>query len=178
MGAGVNHVSTKRTSRPVNWPMPKTSWKSRRGHAWERTNIKPRCSTHNKTMRWLPYRHRWACKVLRCPEVALDDAPQRYKKPKPVRTVYDAGREVLYGLAWRARKQEVWLFDEKQCVKCHRMLGQPDGRMGCAEIHHIHGRGTHGSKRQDQIFVNGERNLETLCWACHAKAKIKRRKTR
>lgn len=95
--------------------------------------------------------------------------------PKPMIMVYEDGREVCLGQAWADRKVEVWELDERRCVVCHRSLLSPLERTyDAAQCHHIHGRGMAGGKRDDRIFVNGERNLNTLCWACHAKSKIER----
>ncbi len=100
-------------------------------------------------------------------------------RPKPMITVYPDGREACRGSAWMKRKQEVWSSDGGNCVACGCITGRPgfpeQTTFAEAEIHHIHGRGMHGSKRDDRIFVNAKRNLDTRCWECHAKSKIKRR---
>jgi 5-methylcytosine-specific restriction endonuclease McrA len=97
------------------------------------------------------------------------------KSSKPERTVYADGREVLTGQAWKNRKLEVYLLDERRCRQCGKLLYPSGSDMTPeAECHHRYGRGMSGSKRDDRIFLpDGTRNLETLCRKCHAQTKIK-----
>ena len=107
------------------------------------------------------------------------DSLRKKKEPKPLREVFPDGREVLRGKLWQKRKWEVYMLDGQCCVECHKFLQPPCSQIDYerAEIHHVFGRGMHGSKRNDAVWIeiNGRmiRILETLCHECHAKARIK-----
>jgi 5-methylcytosine-specific restriction endonuclease McrA len=78
-------------------------------------------------------------------------------RPKPMITVYEDGRQVLRGEAWRARKFEVWRRDDERCCVCRRPLNFRE-----AEIHHKRSRGMGGCYRNDAA-----EGLQTLCHECH-----------
>lgn len=127
--------------------------------------MRPFCSTHHRTMRWLDYRNRWICPSAYCKEYALEEGPKKYKKPKPLVTVYKDGREVLRGETWKKRKREVWGRDKGCCVSCGKGVCSPgSGVTPEAETHHKKRRGAAGGFRDDR-----PENLETLCQFCHRK---------
>jgi len=136
--------------------------------------MKPRCAKHNRAMRWLPWKRFWVCPLPLCPERSAAAGPA---KGKPIRRtqgcrIFADGRVVLRGWLWRVRKLEVYEMDGRCCVQCGLRLDPPgSGAFHEAEIHHIGGRGMHGSKRDDRIFVEGKRNLETRCAYCHRAVK-------
>jgi hypothetical protein len=102
--------------------------------------------------------------------------PMRRFKPRPQVRIMRDEREILSGAAWRERKIEVYLLDGGCCVgqACGKFLTPPGrGLANEAEIHHISRRGMAGSKRDDRVFVDGRRNLETRCRACHEKVTAK-----
>lgn len=125
--------------------------------------IKPRCASHNRPMRFM--RGRWRCPTQFCPETSIEAPPKKWKKPKPLLTVYEDGREVLRGQAWMGRKAQVWLRDNGKCVGCGHDVTNPNGNLDRkAEIHHKRSRGMAGCYRDDRM-----ENLETLCHDCHRK---------
>src|ERR1035438_6540228 len=106
-------------------------------------------------------------------------APVRsVRKAKPLVKVYQNGREVLSGAAWRMRKWTIWQMDHEHCSQCGRYVFSPINYPDryAAEIHHVYGRGMAGAKRDDRIWIelHGERvrNLVTLCSDCHYHAKM------
>ena len=129
--------------------------------------MKPRCKTHNRTMRWIPWRRLWICRILKCREVILEPGPNLKRAIRPLITNFADGRLLLRGRVWKFRKLAVWLRDGGRCVGCGRVVAEPaSGLANEAEIHHKRSRGMHGAFRDDR----GE-NLETLCKPCHLKAK-------
>jgi hypothetical protein len=144
-------------------------------------------------MRLLQFAGKYACPLRGCFETVAVSEPakivgslewKRWKRGKTsgfrkrrqrqeVRTMLD-GREILSGAAKRARWMAVYDLDGGRCHRCGRRLDLPyTNSVNSAEIHHVEGRGMSGGKRDDRIFVDGKRNLETLCPGlnrCHAKA--------
>lgn len=159
--------------------------------------MKPRCPKHNKPMRLLQFAGKYSCPLRGCDETA--PAPSRPRKsasgfrrgPRdfehalkrhgwrkrrdaPERRVMRDGREILSGAAKRARWLAVYNLDGGRCRRCGRRLDPPyTNSVDGAEVHHVEGRGMGGGKRDDRIFIDGKRNLETLCpgpIGCHRKA--------
>lgn len=139
--------------------------------------MKARCPIHNRTLRWLPSKQAWICRIRPCE--TIDDtspAPKVKQIKKRLRTIYRDGREVLRGAAWQTRKVEVWELDKGQCQDCGISVNAPvEGQYLAAKTHHVFRRGMAGSWRNDRIWITIDgkqiRNLLTLCAACHAKAR-------
>jgi hypothetical protein len=69
------------------------------------------------------------------------------------------GRIELRGAAYTKMKNKLREIAGNKCEECGRYDSQGDA-------HHKRGRGA--GKRDDRIFVNGERNLFYLCRHCHS----------
>lgn len=75
------------------------------------------------------------------------------------------GRVILTGGHYTAFREQVWLRDHGHCVRCGRHVNltiwENDSDM---HVHHKHGRGMGGSKRNDTL-----EECESLCAKCHRK---------
>ena len=132
-------------------------------------------------MLWIPQAKLWRCRMRGCPEVSISAPPRHLKEkarrlrdPRSEVRTRDDGSEVLRGRAKRDRWMEVYRLDGGRCVKCGKQLDPPYAQSAnAAEVHHVprgrskSGRGMSGWKRDDRIFVDGKRNLETLCRTSH-----------
>jgi hypothetical protein len=77
-----------------------------------------------------------------------------------------AGRIVLSGRRYSNLKRETWERQAYTCARCPRYLPEP----ASGELHHSHGRGMGGGKRDD-------RYSELVCLVCHEQAKLERRES-
>jgi hypothetical protein len=81
-------------------------------------------------------------------------------KKKPDIDVQKDGRVILRGLAYAKMKHKLRQLAGNCCENRECGCYTRDG-----DVHHANGRG--GGKRDDRIFVNGERNLLYYCRSCH-----------
>lgn len=90
---------------------------------------------------------------------------------KDKRSCVRAGRVICRGADMTDLRERVGRREDEICQHCEEWaeLYPADGR-DAGEMHHIHGRGMGGSKRDDR-----EAEMEWLCKKCHQNAKIKRR---
>jgi hypothetical protein len=85
--------------------------------------------------------------------------------------VLPCGRVLCKGQDMTDLREQVGKRESEICQHCEEwaQLYPPDGHEP-GEMHHIHGRGMGGGKRDDLA-----QDMEWLCKKCHANAKIKRR---
>lgn len=80
-------------------------------------------------------------------------------------TVKKDGRTILTGKHYTKLREQVFLRDKGRCTSCDRHVGlMPCGADSDMHLHHKHGRGIGGGRRDDVLS-----ECEALCAACHRK---------
>lgn len=73
------------------------------------------------------------------------------------------GRTILTGKDYTAFRERVWLRDQGKCVRCRRRVSLTLwGNDSDLHVHHKHGRGMGGGRRDDTL-----EECESLCARCH-----------
>jgi hypothetical protein len=69
------------------------------------------------------------------------------------------GRVIRTGRDYGDLRRQVWQQQNELCADCRRY-----SPFASSELHHLSGRGMHGSKRDDCLD-----KVKMLCWDCHSK---------
>lgn len=70
---------------------------------------------------------------------------------------------------WRKVREEVFQLDHYECVRCNKTMFNKEGEKKLVRatlVHHIYPANEFPQYKY-QIWVNGKRNLVSLCFDCH-----------
>lgn len=76
--------------------------------------------------------------------------------------IYKTGR-------WKKIREDVFKLDHYECVRCNKTFFDKEGEKKCVKpylVHHMYP-AKDFPQYQYSIWVNGKRNLVSLCFNCH-----------